>query len=317
MADTHIKYNDHSINSAFKNHYIVPDYQREYVWKDEQVEQLLADLLDAYNTDSQKAYFLGTIVTYDSGSQFELIDGQQRLTTFFILLCAIKKIYMDHGEQTSVIENLIYSPTMNSEGDVINLYHLQLQYEDAGNCLELIEKGQERPNYITQSGERLFDAFKTIQDFLQEQFPQIADLKKFVVFLLNKTSFIRIETYDISDDWKIYEDNAKGKLNDDRFAMMSKTYEDEQARLKVEIVNLQKEIEVQERQIEDLEQFIQRARRYTDLTELTPYALRELIKAVYVEAPDKSSGKRKQRVHIEYDLVGYIPVDELIKAEQA
>ena len=116
---------------------------------------------------------------------------------------------------------------------------------------------------------------------------------------------------------KIYEDNAKGKLNDDRFAMMSKTYEDEQAQLKVEIVNLQKEIEVQERQIEDLEQFIQRARRYTDLTELTPYALRELGKAVYVEAPDKSSGKRKQRVHIEYDLVGYIPVDELIKAEQA
>ena len=116
---------------------------------------------------------------------------------------------------------------------------------------------------------------------------------------------------------KIYEDNAKGKLNDDRFAMMSKTYEDEQAQLKVEIVNLQKEIEVQERQIEGLEQFIQRARRYTDLTELTPYALRELVKAVYVEAPDKSSGKRKQRVHIEYDLVGYIPVDELIKAEQA
>lgn len=36
-----------------------------------------------------------------------------------------------------------------------------------------------------------------------------------------------------------------------------------------------------------------------------------------MEASDKSSGKRKQRVHIEYDLVGYIPVDELIKAEQA
>ena len=99
--------------------------------------------------------------------------------------------------------------------------------------------------------------------------------------------------------------------------MMSKAYEDEQAQLKVEIINLQKEVEVQERQIEDLEQFIQRAHRYTDLTELTPYALRELVKAVYVEAPDKSSGKRKQRVHIEYDLVGYIPVDELIKAEQA
>ena len=38
---------------------------------------------------------------------------------------------------------------------------------------------------------------------------------------------------------------------------------------------------------------------------------------VYVDAPDKSSGKRRQKVHIEYDLVGYIPVDELLKAEQA
>ena len=212
MADTYIKYNDHSISSAFKDHYIVPDYQREYVWNDEQVEQLMADLLDAYNTDNKKAYFLGTIVTYDSGNQFELIDGQQRLTTFFVLLCAIKKIYVRCGEQTSVIENLIYSPTMNSEGDVINSYHLQLQYEDAGNCLELIEKGQERPNYLTQSGERLFDAFKTIQDFLSERFPDIASLKKFVVFLLNKTSFIRIETYDISDALKIFETiNQRGK----------------------------------------------------------------------------------------------------------
>ena len=212
MAETYIKYNDHSISSAFKDHYVVPDYQREYVWNDEQVEQLLFDLLDAYNTDNKKAYFLGTIVTFDSGSQFELIDGQQRLTTFFVLLCAIKRIYMNHGEPTSVIDNLVYSPTMNSDGDVINLYHLQLQYEDAGNCLELIEKGEGRPKYLTQSGERLFDAFKTIQDFLIERFSDIASLKKFVVFLLNKTSFIRIETYDIADALKIFETiNQRGK----------------------------------------------------------------------------------------------------------
>ena len=212
MAETYIKYNDHSISSAFKDHYIVPDYQREYVWNDEQVEQLLFDLLDAYNTDNKKAYFLGTIVTYDSGSQFELIDGQQRLTTFFVLLCAIKRIYISLGEPTSVIDNLVYSPTMNNDGDVINLYHLQLQYEDAGNCLELIEKGERRPNYLTQSGERLFDAFKTIQDFLNERFSDLASLKKFVVFLLNKTSFIRIETYDIADALKIFETiNQRGK----------------------------------------------------------------------------------------------------------
>ena len=116
---------------------------------------------------------------------------------------------------------------------------------------------------------------------------------------------------------KIYEDNANSKLSDERFAMMSKTYEDEQTELKAEVKSLQQEIEVQERQIENLEQFIQRVRSHIDLTELTPYALRELVKAVYVEAPDKSSGKRRQKVHIEYDLVGFIPVDTLIKAEQA
>ena len=85
----------------------------------------------------------------------------------------------------------------------------------------------------------------------------------------------------------------------------------------MEIQTLQQEIEVQERQIENLEQFIQRVQSHTDLTELTPYALRELVKAVYVEAPDKSNGKRRQKVHIEYDLVGFIPVDTLIKSEQA
>ncbi|MBR5365226.1 MAG: DUF4368 domain-containing protein [Clostridia bacterium] len=56
---------------------------------------------------------------------------------------------------------------------------------------------------------------------------------------------------------------------------------------------------------------------YSSLEELTPYALRELVKAVYVEAPDKSSGKRKQEIHIEYDLVGFIPVEELMKAKEA
>ena len=110
----------------------------------------------------------------------------------------------------------------------------------------------------------------------------------------------------------IYEDNVAGKLSDERFSMMSQSYEDEQTQLKAEIQTLQQDIEVQERQIENLEQFIQRVHKYEDLQELTPYALRELVKAIYIEAPDKSSGKRRQNIRISYDLVGFIPVDELI-----
>lgn len=115
---------------------------------------------------------------------------------------------------------------------------------------------------------------------------------------------------------RIYEDNVAGRVSDERFAMMSRSYEDEQMQLKAELQTLQQEIEVQERQIEDLEQFIHRVRKYADLQELTPYALRELVKAIYIGAPDKSSGKRRQEIRIEYDLVGYIPLDKLMEQEK-
>lgn len=45
--------------------------------------------------------------------------------------------------------------------------------------------------------------------------------------------------------------------------------------------------------------------------------LRELIKAIYVEIPDKSSGKRRQKIHIQYDGIGFIPLDELTQKETA
>ena len=91
-----------------------------------------------------------------------------------------------------------------------------------------------------------------------------------------------------------YEDNVSGKIDDERFAMMNKNYTQEQKDLKAEVKSLQQIIEEQERQAENLEQFIQRIKRNSGLTELTPYALRELVKAVYVEAPDESGGKRRQ-----------------------
>ncbi len=116
---------------------------------------------------------------------------------------------------------------------------------------------------------------------------------------------------------KIYEDNAKGKLNDERFDMLSQSYEAEQKQLETEVIKLRQEIEVQERQNENIEKFIQKAQNYVGIEELDPYALRELVKAIYVEAPDKSSGKRRQHIHIQYDGIGFIPLDELMKKETA
>ena len=62
---------------------------------------------------------------------------------------------------------------------------------------------------------------------------------------------------------------------------------------------------------------IQKVHQYADLDELTAYAAHDLIKAIYIGAPDKSSGKRRQSISICYDFVGFIPLDELMKQETA
>ena len=116
---------------------------------------------------------------------------------------------------------------------------------------------------------------------------------------------------------KIYEDNASGRLSDERFDMLSQSYEAEQKQLEAEVVSLRQEIEVQARQSENIEKFIQTAQKYVSIETLDPYALRELVQAIYVEAPDKSSGKRRQNIHIKYDGLGFIPLDKLMKEETA
>ena len=116
---------------------------------------------------------------------------------------------------------------------------------------------------------------------------------------------------------KIYEDNAGGRLSDERYDMLSQSYETEQKQLEAEVITLRQEIEVQERQNENVERFIQKARNYVGIETLDPYALRELVQAIYVDAPDKSTGKRRQHIHIKYDGIGFIPLDELMKKETA
>ena len=116
---------------------------------------------------------------------------------------------------------------------------------------------------------------------------------------------------------KIYEDNAGERLSDERFDMLSQSYEAEQKQIEAEVITLQQEIEVQERQNENIEKFIQKAHKYVGIEELTPYALRVLVSAIYVDAPDKSSGKRRQHIHIKYDGLGFIPLNELMKEEAA
>ena len=116
---------------------------------------------------------------------------------------------------------------------------------------------------------------------------------------------------------QLYEDRVNGTISGERFASMSKSYEDEQAQLKQEVETLTKEVAQQEQKADDVERFIAQAHKYVELEELTPYALHELVKAIYIDEPNKGDGKRRQSIHISYDFVGFIPIDELMQEEMA
>ena len=88
--------------------------------------------------------------------------------------------------------------------------------------------------------------------------------------------------------------------------------------LEAEADRIRQEIEVQEKQTESVEQFIARLKDHSlEIDTLDGYILHELIEAIYVEAPDKSSGHRVQRIHIKYSGIGFIPINELIAKQTA
>jgi len=89
---------DLSLTQLFSSFYSVPNFQREYVWEETHVEKLLQDIYDEFYDDRNRVsrggeYFIGSIVTYqDDDEIYQLIDGQQRLTTVYVALCGIRDV---------------------------------------------------------------------------------------------------------------------------------------------------------------------------------------------------------------------------------
>lgn len=110
---------------------------------------------------------------------------------------------------------------------------------------------------------------------------------------------------------RIYEDMVNGKLSEARFQMLADDYEQEQADLRAKIEMLENEIQNQEDQAENVDRFIRQAKKYLYLEKLTPTILNDMVNAVYVHAPDKSSGHRVQDVTISYNYIGILPANLL------
>jgi len=102
---------------------------------------------------------------------------------------------------------------------------------------------------------------------------------------------------------RLYEDYVLGGLSKDRYQKMSAGYEEEQERLKLEIEVIEEWVEQREEMNDGLDAFIALTQKYVDVQELTQTIVNEYIKKIVVFAPDKSSGKRKQKVKIYFNFV--------------
>ena len=111
---------------------------------------------------------------------------------------------------------------------------------------------------------------------------------------------------------RIYEDNVSGKLSDDRFAKMSRRYEDEQKELSEKIKKLRSEMEKQSSRSMTTDMFIGLVRKYTRARKLTPRMLNELIEKIEVFNAEKIDGVWEQRLRIHYNCVGTIEIPTVL-----
>ena len=105
---------------------------------------------------------------------------------------------------------------------------------------------------------------------------------------------------------KIYEDNASGKLSDERYATLTLSYEEEQKTLKSAVPEMQAYLETETDKTESLQRFIQKVKQITELKALTPELIHEFVDKIVVYAPRYLDGKRVQLLDIYYSGVGIL-----------
>lgn len=169
-----------TINELFRDSgaiYIVPIYQRNYAWQAEEIEQLLRDIQDAIH-DHKESYFLGNLVVTElqrTAPAFEVIDGQQRLTTLYLLLTFLA-----------------------ANGVANGVHHDRLRYESrprATETLRLISAesySQATPSFSPRSEDPgIRQGFNVIQQYMAQHIKGAVEQRGFADFLGAKVTVVR------------------------------------------------------------------------------------------------------------------------------
>lgn len=190
--------------------FLVPDYQREYVWKaDDEVKQFLLDIENEYvpGARTQRSYFIGSVIIVNHKEKFEVVDGQQRLTTIMLMLCAFRDLLFrqekddKHAKYLELINDLLYNFDIESDETRVRL---ELQYEESHDFLSQKIKGREYGGDTTPSIDRMRQAYNHIMNHLGV-YDNADKLVDFIKYYLTKIELVVIQAEDLSSALKIFE----------------------------------------------------------------------------------------------------------------
>jgi hypothetical protein len=208
-----IRSEDISVGDLFKDYYLVPNFQREYVWQESHVNQLLYDVYSEFvggDGNGSSEYFIGsmTLCPSDDG-MLQLIDGQQRMTTLYLFLCATRDHLKEaNAEPIKALEAQIAAAAVDKEGRDVYRYRVVLQYEDSRGVLEQIAGEGALPQVPvhTRSVVNISNAYQSARSFIRNEFGQdCSELRKFYAFFTNNVKLIRIHTLSVARALKVFE----------------------------------------------------------------------------------------------------------------
>jgi hypothetical protein len=197
----------------YDSFYVIPDFQRDFVWRKKQVVQLLGDVFGAFNAGDDDNYFLGSIVVYkaDQGQSLAVVDGQQRLTTLYLLFCALRDRLKEFGEGQSIptLDQAIAAADITPSGHTFMRHRLELRFKATSKVLHAIGEGHVDDLVLDklEPGRPLLDAYRFCRDFLVEKFGEDdkPGLRRFHAFVLGQIELIRITSGDFHSALTIFE----------------------------------------------------------------------------------------------------------------
>ena len=206
-----------SIKDLNKYFFVVPDYQREYVWEsNKQITQFIDDIEEAFNSHSTQQnnnYFIGSIIIVKNGEKFDVIDGQQRLTTIVLSLCAIRNILEEAQKIASLnkpcnhILKLICDWLFIYDADLrVETSRLELQYEESNGFLEALIQKDTAEITKTNSVDKMQSAYLTLYQKFKDYITNDSKFfENFIHFFVANIKIVVIESDNLGSALKIFE----------------------------------------------------------------------------------------------------------------